>query len=435
MVLVGFGWTGAILGQELTDAGLSAGARARRLARHADRFRRHLRAGRAALLLAPRAVPGAGARDADVPQQRRARRRCRCASWARSCRHRRRRRRHPLERPDLAFPAVRLRRAQPQHRALRRDVDPDGHDDPGLGRHLRRARAVLRQVRISLRHQRQGRQPQRRRSRRAAIRSRARARATIPTRRWTWPTAPTLFAAGGEGDSGTIRSRARRPTCRAPTPTRSACSSARAPIAASAKNTAAATIPRRARRRRILPVLMRKDELRACAPTAKCSRSTCDSTGKRATGVTYVDAQGRGIRAAGGDRHPVRLSSCTTCSCCCSRASAQPYDPTTGQGVDRQELRLSDRLRRRCLLRRQDHQSVHRRGRARHGDRRLQRRQFRPRAASASSAAATSPAGTPTAARSRPTRRRRARRSGARSGRRRSPRTICTRPPSRPTAR
>ena len=39
-VLVGFGWTGAIMGQELTDAGLQrARARARRLARHADRFR------------------------------------------------------------------------------------------------------------------------------------------------------------------------------------------------------------------------------------------------------------------------------------------------------------------------------------------------------------------------------------------------------------
>ncbi len=33
VVLVGFGWTGAIMGQELTDAGLErAGARARQLA-------------------------------------------------------------------------------------------------------------------------------------------------------------------------------------------------------------------------------------------------------------------------------------------------------------------------------------------------------------------------------------------------------------------
>ena len=39
-----------------------------------------------------------------------------------------------------------------------------------------------------------------------------------------------------------------RRTCRAPTPTRSACSSGPAPIAASARNSAAATIPRRARR-------------------------------------------------------------------------------------------------------------------------------------------------------------------------------------------
>ena len=51
-------------------------------------------------------------------------------------------------------------------------------------------------------------------------------------------------------NSATTRSRARPPTCRGPIPTRSACSSGPAPIAASARNSAAATIPRPARRPR-----------------------------------------------------------------------------------------------------------------------------------------------------------------------------------------
>ena len=54
--------------------------------------------------------------------------------------------------------------------------------DPGLGRHLRRDGAVLRPVRVSRRHLRQGRQSQRPSFSRAATRSRGRASASIRCR-------------------------------------------------------------------------------------------------------------------------------------------------------------------------------------------------------------------------------------------------------------
>ena len=61
--------------------------------------------------------------------------------------------------------------------ALRREASARGHDDPGLGRHLRRARTLLRQIRISLRHLGQGRQHQRREAGRRQSVRRRRARA------------------------------------------------------------------------------------------------------------------------------------------------------------------------------------------------------------------------------------------------------------------
>ena len=105
--------------------------------------------------------------------------------------------------------------------ALRRDVPARGHDDPGLGRHLRRARAALRRVRISVRHVGHRRQPARARSRRAAIRSRGRARAPIRRRRRSSRSA-TRCSPRRRASSATSRFRSRPAICRRPTPTRSA---------------------------------------------------------------------------------------------------------------------------------------------------------------------------------------------------------------------
>ncbi len=66
-VLVGFGWTGAIMGQQLCDAGLERrGAGARSLARHGHGLRHRFRAGRAALHVASPPVSECVGRHADV---------------------------------------------------------------------------------------------------------------------------------------------------------------------------------------------------------------------------------------------------------------------------------------------------------------------------------------------------------------------------------
>ena len=95
-----------------------------------------------------------------------------------------------------------------------------------------------------------GRQSQRPDPGRAAIRSRARARGPIRRRRMKQGYGHTLFAQGGASSSATSRFRSRPATCRRPTPIRSASRSDSAPIAASANGSAAAIIRRRARRRR-----------------------------------------------------------------------------------------------------------------------------------------------------------------------------------------
>lgn len=81
----------------------------------------------------------------------------------------------------------------------------------------------------------------------------------------------------------------------------------------------------------IIPVLMRKDnfELRTDSEVLKINR---DSTGKRATGVTYVDTQGREFEQPADlvilcayALHNTRLMLLS--------GIGQPYDPVTGQGV------------------------------------------------------------------------------------------------------
>ena len=127
---------------------------------------------------------------------------------------------------------------------------------------------LLRQVRVSVRHLRQGRQPEGQKQ--------PGGNPFEGPRQREYPNPPLRHdlcadpvRQGRAQSSATTRSPHPPRTCRAPTPTRSACSSARAPTAASARSSAAATIRRPARRPPILPVLMRKTELRRCAPTAR----------------------------------------------------------------------------------------------------------------------------------------------------------------------
>src|SRR3954463_11127089 len=87
------------------------------------------------------------------------------------------------------------------------------------------------------------------RFRRAATRSRDRARGPIPIPRRRNRSA-TPCSRRRRVNSATSRFRSRRETCRRPTPIRSAFAWGRAPIAASASGSDAATIPRPVRRRR-----------------------------------------------------------------------------------------------------------------------------------------------------------------------------------------
>ena len=82
-----------------------------------------------------------------------------------------------LERPHLALDRHGVQGPLALRGALRQELHSCRHDDPGLGHHLRRARALLRQVRIYGGGVRQGRQSARRDpARRQSVRGAARPR-------------------------------------------------------------------------------------------------------------------------------------------------------------------------------------------------------------------------------------------------------------------
>ena len=92
----------------------------------------------------------------------------------------RRRLRRALERPHLALDRYGIQDPLQLRGALRQEIHPRRHDDPGLGHQLRRTRALLRQVRIYCGGLRQGRQYRRPDpGRRQSVRSAARPRLSI----------------------------------------------------------------------------------------------------------------------------------------------------------------------------------------------------------------------------------------------------------------
>ena len=303
-------------------------------------------------------------------------------------------------------------------RALRREIPARRHDDPGLGRHLRRARALLRPVRISLRHLGQGRQHQGRRSRPAAIRSRARARATIRRRRRSSPTARRCSP----------RRRARWAISPFPQPSGNLSQAYTNPLGVTLGPVHLLRLLRMVRLRQLLEGQPADDdpagadaaaEFRGAHRYARCCRSISTTPGKRATGVTYVDSSGEDVEQPAElvllcafqlfNVHLLLLS-----------GIGKPYDPRHRRGRDRPQLLLSGHVERRCLFRRQDLQSVRRVGRDRHVHRRFQRRQFRSRAGRLRRRRLYGRGADQRPADRRHARRRRARRTGAPHGRRRS---------------
>ena len=100
----------------------------------------------------------------------------------------------------------------------------------------------------------------------------------------------------------------------------------------------------------ILPVLVRRPNFEA-RTLCEVLRINLDGSGKRATGVTYVDYQRRGMGAAGRSGAALRLPALQRASAAASRASARPTIRNTGQGVDRPKLFLSGDVERQRLLR------------------------------------------------------------------------------------
>src|SRR5438045_9745872 len=72
----------------------------------------------------------------------------------------------------------------------------------------------------------------------------------------------------------------------------------------------------------IVPVLMRRTNLEA-RTECEVTRINLDNTGKRATGVTYVDTQGREWEQPA-EMVFLGAFQMYMSSCCCSRASASP---------------------------------------------------------------------------------------------------------------
>ena len=126
----------------------------------------------------------------------------------------------------------------------------------------------------------------------------------------------------------------------------------------------------------ILPVLLKNKNF-SYRTRCDVTKVNLDASGKRATGVTYVDGQGREFEQPAElvilcafAQHNVHLHA--------ALGDRQEVRPASQHRRGRPQLRLPDHLVGR-RLRGRAHESVHGCRRARSGDRRIQRRQLRPR--------------------------------------------------------
>jgi gluconate 2-dehydrogenase alpha chain len=81
----------------------------------------------------------------------------------------------------------------------------------------------------------------------------------------------------------------------------------------------------------LLPVLL-KDPKFSCAPSARCCASTWTRTKKKATSVTYADAQGREFEQPA-SLFIVGMFALNNVRLLLLSGIGQPYDPATGKGV------------------------------------------------------------------------------------------------------
>ena len=252
VVIIGLGWTGSILAQELTDEGLDVVAIERGPWRDtATDYPRQLRAGRVALSHPPRAVPAAGRRRPSPSATNGSDGAADPHLGRLHAAERRRRRRRALERGDLALPAERLRAEDaPDRSATARISCPTDMTIQDWGVTYDELEPHYDQFEYLCGTSRHRRQSQRPDPGRAAIRSRGRARGPIPTRRRQQPFGHALLAKAARELGYKPFPQPSGNMSQAYTSIRSACGSGPAPIAASANGSAAAIIRRPARRPR-----------------------------------------------------------------------------------------------------------------------------------------------------------------------------------------
>ncbi len=269
VVLVGFGWTGSIIGQEMTDAGLQVLAIERGGFRDtvpdfAPTTSRTSCATRSAT-----ASSSSRARDAHLSQQRSTRPHCRCATWARSAGRGRRRRGRALERPDTGASCrpTSQRAATSSERYGSKFIPDDmtiqdwGVTYEDLEPHYDSFEYLCG---ISGKAGNLGGKVQ------------DGGNPFEGPRKRDYPLPPleaqhrlAAVRQGGAGKSASIRFRRPRRTPRSRTRILWTCRWGCAPIAATASGSAAGTIRSRARRRRMFPVLLEQATISSCECNAR----------------------------------------------------------------------------------------------------------------------------------------------------------------------
>ena len=386
IVIVGLGWTGGILAQ---GAGATRASTIVALERGKPRdtepgFHDADDPRRAAVRAAPRADAERRARHAHLPQQ--FNRDCAADAAARlvPARRRRRRRRRALERPDLALVAVRPRamrsapvRATARTRSRRHDTcrtgaSPTTSSSPTTTGSKScaacRARPAICAARRSTAAMRSKGRAQRRVSQPAADRSR-RGRRCSTRRRAELGYHPFPAPAGQH--------------VAAPTSTRDGVHArASANIAAICERFGCEANAKASPQFTVIPLAAAEDELRAAHRRRGVKDRSTTAPARRRRRHLCRHAAARSTSSRPSSSCSAAYVASTTCTCCCCSGIGEPYDPATGKGVVGRNYCLPDRgSGATCSSRTRMINPFMGAGALAHGDRRFQRRQFRPRGA------------------------------------------------------
>ncbi len=349
------------------------------MARHRDRLQHRHRAGRAALRRAPRHLPAAEAGNPDHAQQLVADRVADPQMGQLPAGQRRRRRRRALERSDLAFPAGRFSHPQPHDGALRRAASSPKTIRSRIGRS---ATTIWSPITTSSN------------TSRASPARPAISRAQIQPGGNPFEGArDTGLSDAADASRAMPRSCSPRPRPASglhPFPRPSAnisaaytnpygCSMAPCTYCGFCERFGCANYSKASPQTCVLPALVREPTFEA-RTECEVTKVNLSGDGKTATGVTYVDLDGEEWEQPA-DLVLVCAYALFNVRLLLLSGIGKPYDPASGRGRGRAQLRLPDRFRLDGIFRGRQIQSVRGRRFARRRGGRLQQRQFRSRAA------------------------------------------------------